>query len=82
MYVMLGMGIAYRIIAIACGENALAISICPIIAHIDAFARGALLAINMYDGKKFKNQVRILSVVGIIGIMQYIFQYQIEMVSD
>lgn len=71
MYAMLGIGVAYRIIAIVCGLNALVISLCPI-AHIDAFACGALLAIGMRE-KKVCSKVSLLSVVGIIGIILCIF---------
>lgn len=67
MYIMFAIGIAYRLITIICGANVWIISLCPI-AHIDAFACGALLAIGMRE-EKVGRQIGVLSVVGIVGIM-------------
>lgn len=71
MYIMLAVGIAYRLIAIICGGNVWIVSLCPI-AHIDAFACGALLAIGMREEKVGK-QIGLISVVGIAGIVVCIF---------
>lgn len=71
MYIMIGIGISYRIMVIICGANAWIISLCPI-AHTDAFACGALLAISMRE-KKVKKYIGTLSIVGIVGIILCVF---------
>lgn len=67
MYVMFGIGISYRLIMIICGANAWVVSLCPL-AHFDAFACGALLAIGMKE-KKVTKQIGLLSVLGIVSII-------------
>lgn len=67
MYIMLAGGISYRLITIICGGNVWVVSLCPI-AHMDAFACGALLAIGMREEKVGK-QIGLLSVVGTVGII-------------
>lgn len=67
MYIMFAVGIGYRLITIICGADVWVISLCPL-AHFDALACGALLAIGMRE-KNIKRQIGLLSVLGIVGIL-------------
>ena len=67
MYMVFGIGISYRLITIICGANVWVVSLCPL-AHFDAFACGALLAIGMREEKVTK-RIGLLSILGIAGII-------------
>lgn len=70
MYIMLALAIGYRVITIICGANVWIISLCPV-AHFDAFACGALLAIEMREKKVVIHIERAMAVtvIGIAGII-------------
>lgn len=70
MYIMFVLAIGYRVITIICGVNVWIISLCPV-AHFDAFACGALLAIEM-RGRKLRihaERAMVVTSIGIVGII-------------
>ena len=60
-------GIAYRTITILCGWNVYVVSLCPL-AHVDAFAMGALLAISLKEERNNCWKFGVITAVGLIGI--------------
>lgn len=74
IYVMLVIGIFFRIVSITCGMSALMISLCPL-AHFDAFACGSILAIRFKQNKldeKVVLSLLTISLLGIVGVISYI----------
>lgn len=76
MYVMLAVGIGFRLLTIIAGAGVYVISLCPI-AHFDAFACGSLLAIRV-QSKRINKRVGIASVVGIGGMIACIISMSIR----
>lgn len=67
MFVMLIVGISYRVATVLAGADAWIVSLCPI-AHFDAFACGSLLAISARN-EKIDYKAGIISVIGFAGIL-------------
>lgn len=67
MYVMVMVGISYRIISVIAGADAWVVSLCPL-AHFDAFACGSLLAVGVKEDN-IDSKVGILSIAGATGLL-------------
>lgn len=76
MYVMLAVGIGYRLLTIIAGAGVYVISLCPI-AHFDAFACGSLLAIGV-QSKRIDKRVGLVSIIGVVGIIACIISISIR----
>lgn len=77
MYILLFLGVIYRIITILLRLDVYIVSLCPI-AHFDAFACGSLLAISVRRGNKNSTKLAVVGAIGVVGILFCILYIQIN----